>query len=385
VVIAPLLLAPVARAQPQTTPIVDRNWDADLYVGAAHGSQRAVAMGGVAAALAEGAAGLLGNPGACALRPLASQDRWDWDAAISGFAPALGSDFDNNGRTSADNFGARVTTLAVLAYHDNWALGLGGTAVNYRLDPEASGDPSLDLEVSQARLVLARRFLDGALAAGVGLRIGSFALDQSDAPLFDVSGSSAEFGVVLSPALRDWRLGMRVSSALTGNDISAACDPSNCRGRILPSGAAAPWEVAVGGALRLAAGDWNGWAAGRFRDERALLLAADLVLVGRTPQASGIESFAAGELQASGRDVTLSPRVGAEFEWLPGRLRLRAGSYWEPQRFAGVPGRLHLTLGGELRLFAFQFWGAERRLALSMAVDGAEDYGNAGLSFGFWH
>ena len=66
-------------------------------------------------------------------------------------------------------------------------------------------------------------------------------------------------------------------------------------------GAAAPWEVAVGGAFRLAAGDWNGWAAGRFRDERALLLAADLVLVGRTPQASGIESFAAGEMQASGR------------------------------------------------------------------------------------
>ncbi len=83
--------------------------------------------------------------------------------------------------------------------------------------------------------------------------------------------------------------------------------------------------------------------------------------------------------------MTLSPRVGAEFEWLPGRLRLRAGSYWEPQRFAGVPGRLHLTLGGELRMFAFQFWGAERRLALSMAVDGADDYGNAGLSFGFWH
>src|SRR5688572_22063999 len=188
------LLAPRALAQPQTTPIVDRNYEADLHLGAAHGSSRMVAMGGVGTATAEGAAGLVVSPGAAALRPLASQDPWDWDVAISTFVPDLGSDFDNNGRASTGTFDASVTSLGLLGYWRSWALGIGGTSVEYRLDPAADGDPPLLLEVSVIRLVLARMFLDGALALGVSTRIGTFELQEQTTSLFEVAGTSLEAG-----------------------------------------------------------------------------------------------------------------------------------------------------------------------------------------------
>jgi hypothetical protein len=375
-------------AQPQTAPIVDRSFAADLYVGAAHGSQRLVGMGGVATALGDGAAGLLGNPGASALRPLAGQferRRWDWDAALSAFVPTLGSDFDNNGRSSRDDFGARVGTFSLLGYYEAWALGLGISGVDYELDPVTSDAPAMTMTAGQARAILARTFLDGALGVGVGLRFGAFTLKEGNAKLFEVSGGSFESGVLVSPAGRSWRLGARAASGVNGGEVRTSCDPNDCRGRILPSRAVAPWEVAVGGAVRVGQGAWNGYHGGRFRDERSALVAADLVVVGSTATGAGVESFAAGDLQASGRSVTVSPRVGLEVEWFPGRLRLRTGGYYEPARFAGIPGRTHVTFGGELRLFAFHLWQVERRLALSAAADLASEYGNAGVSLGFWH
>jgi hypothetical protein len=77
-------------------------------------------------------------------------------------------------------------------------------------------------------------------------------------------------------------------------------------------------------------------------------------------------------------------RGGAEYEWLPGRLRLRAGTYWEPARYDDVGGRLHLTFGTELRVVEFRLWG-RRRFELSLTGDVAVRYRNVGLSIGFWH
>ncbi|HLU65845.1 MAG TPA: hypothetical protein VKZ63_06190, partial [Kofleriaceae bacterium] len=126
------------------------------------------------------------------------------------------------------------------------------------------------------------------------------------------------------------------------------------------------------------------------RDERYLLLAADLVVTGHVPHGHGVEAFSRMQLQPSGRDVGVSPRLGAEYEWLPGRLRVRGGSYWEPSRFRDprgedVRGRLHLTLGLDVRIWQFCFWNERYRLRLSVTGDGADGYGNGGLSIGFWH
>jgi len=76
---------------------------------------------------------------------------------------------------------------------------------------------------------------------------------------------------------------------------------------------------------------------------------------------------------------------GADYGWLPGRLRIRGGSYWEPGRFVGVPGRLHVTFGIELRVLELQFWDKPRRGRITLTSDVAEQYRNGGLAIGFWH
>ena len=64
---------------------------------------------------------------------------------------------------------------------------------------------------------------------------------------------------------------------------------------------------------------------------------------------------------------------------------MRGGAYWEPGRFFDNKGRPHATLGVDVRLFQFGFWGDPYRLRISLAADAADRYGNAALSVGFWH
>ena len=116
-----------------------------------------------------------------------------------------------------------------------------------------------------------------------------------------------------------------------------------------------------------------------------MTVAADVIVTGSSDNAYGLEAFGQHELQRSGRHRSLGVRGGAEYEWLPGRLRVRGGSYWEPGRFVGVGGRLHATFGVEVRAFQFWFWGTERRGRISLTADVADHYGNGGLSVGFWH
>jgi hypothetical protein len=98
-----------------------------------------------------------------------------------------------------------------------------------------------------------------------------------------------------------------------------------------------------------------------------------------------VEAFAAKQLQASGRIVSPTPRVGIESELIRGWLRVRAGSYLEASRFEETSARLHGTAGAEVRLFAFRAFGQERRVALSAAGDVAARYKNVGISIGFWN
>jgi hypothetical protein len=102
-------------------------------------------------------------------------------------------------------------------------------------------------------------------------------------------------------------------------------------------------------------------------------------------QGAGLEAFLDKELQPSGRSASLSLRLGAEYEWVPGWFRIRGGTYWEPPRFADVEGRLHVTVGFDVRFWSFSFWGSKYRLRLSLAGDAARQYGNTLLSLGFWH
>ena len=115
-----------------------------------------------------------------------------------------------------------------------------------------------------------------------------------------------------------------------------------------------------------------------------MTLAADLVVTGSSENAFGLEAFGHHMLQRSGRHPGVSLRGGVEYEWLPGRLRVRGGSYWEPGRFVGVAGAFTSRSASRFAC-SVQSLGqaaprphhADRRHRVA--------YRNVGLSVGFWH
>ena len=132
----------------------------------------------------------------------------------------------------------------------------------------------------------------------------------------------------------------------------------------------------------------------RALSRKYLLLAADLLVVGATQHGIGLESFlnqgmrnAAHAPQVSGQRPTFAFRVGLEGEPIPNQLRVRVGSYLESARFEGVAPRLHATMGGDMKLFAFDLFGLVRpfELRLTAGLDIATAYRNLGISVGVWH
>jgi hypothetical protein len=152
----------------------------------------------------------------------------------------------------------------------------------------------------------------------------------------------------------------------------------------LPDRVVTPAQFSAGVAYRWAETAWNQQVGGTFRDEVAVTALADVVITGPSPDAYGLDAFGIEELERSGRHSSISVRGGVEYEWVPGRFRVRGGSYWEPNRFEGVAGRLHATFGIEGRVLEFQAWG-RRRGRITLTGDVAAGYRNLGLSIGFWH
>lgn len=382
-----VVLGSASAAHAQREPIMDRDYAIDLYQGTVIGSGKIIGMGGATVAIGEGSAGMLFNPAAAAVRPSTSNDSWDWDWHLDWLIPAPGSDHDNNGDATTEIDNTQVFTLGALLHWRKWALAFSASWEQHDF-PITGGEGRSSMIFG--RLALARRFADDRWTVGIATRSGTFSMGRLEAgverELFSITGSSLEGGVIWRPRKPDIRVGATVAFPVTGEEVQATdCDPMDCEGYILPERVAVPWVVAVGVGWRRAPSVWNQQIQNDWRDEQALTVAADLVVTGRVDGGAGIEAFTERELQRSGQSVVASVRVGAEYEWLPGRLRVRAGSYWEPERFEGEGGRLHFTGGLEWRFWSFCFWDDRYRLRLSLTVDGAAEYGNGGVSVGLWH
>ena len=389
-IVALAALFPAAAGAQPFEPVTDRDFTLDLYQGPVLGSGKIIGMGGAAVATAEGAAGLSANPAAPAVRPATSNDDWDWDWNIDWLNPELGDDFDNNGfetdEASIDK--TLVLTGGVVVNRRKWAFGISGGWQSFQV---TEGTQQFEPQFVIVHAALSRTFLRNQLAIGLGLRTGTFDLKRiADArrdPLISVTSAALETGAVWMPNDRDIRVGGSVAFATVTNEEPAGnCDPLDCEGFIIPAKVEAPWQLSAGFAWRRAATRWNKKVPTRWRDERALVLAADVVVTGAVDNGYGIERYIlAKQLQPSGRHVNLSYRVGADYEWKPGRLRVRGGSYWEPGRFEDVGGRLHLTFGLDVRFWSFCFWRERYRARLSLTGDVADRYGNGALSIGLWN
>lgn len=379
--IALAVLGMVAPAE-ANEPITNTNYTIEFYDGVAIGNTQLVGMGGAGSALIPGTSGSLFNASAMAVRPTTDTHNWNWDWHADFLTAGGSKDYDNNGADSSG--GASLITLGLGFRVQNWAI--SGTMIGQAAPIEGSS-PQLDVEAVRLRGMLSTYLPWIDTAIGIGIQSGSLQVDnnadEADA-LFSVTGVGPIVGATWIPKYRDFRLAAAFEGRIVGKDITATCDPMNCEGFILPDRVTTPWRVIAGGAWRFSPTQWNQLVGGNFRDERSLTVAADVVVAGASREAYGIEAFGMHELQRTGRKTAVSVRGGAEFEAFPGRLRLRAGSYWEPERYDDVPGRIHVTFGLELRVFEFFAWG-RRRGRISFTGDVAERYRNVALSVGFWH
>ncbi|HEY6729291.1 MAG TPA: hypothetical protein VI197_35010, partial [Polyangiaceae bacterium] len=119
-----------------------------------------------------------------------------------------------------------------------------------------------------------------------------------------------------------------------------------------------------------------------------LLVSAALVISGPAEEAVGVDSFLSQVVNRSGREVVVSPRVGAESEVWPRLLKLRAGTYLEPTRFATSSPRWHATAGCDVRLIRWNLlglWPDDYLWRVSASADVSERYFVWGLSIGGWY
>jgi hypothetical protein len=264
----------------------------------------------------------------------------------------------------------------------------GAVSVTAELrDFSPSGGTTAALSAAIWRLTLARSFLDGDLVAGASLVAGGFnlRLPASGVELVNAADWSIETGGLWQPRDQNLRIGLSFRPRMRAHIAPTACDPNNCAGYILPEQVEFPWSAGAGIAWRFGPTPWNHRWTADFRDETSTIVAADVIVDGAVANGAGLEAFLQQQLQPSGMATSVSVRLGAEHEWVPGWFRVRGGTYWEPPRFEGVEGRLHLTVGLDVRFWSFALWGSNYRLRLSLAGDGARRYGNTLLSLGFWH
>jgi hypothetical protein len=398
---------PVSHAQEFSAP-TSRNFTLDIYQGTAIGSAQIVGMGGVSAATSLGSSGILTNPAAAGVRLTTSNDTWDWDWHFDTQTPGLGSDPDNNGIEEDEelNYERNFTIGFVLQYKD-WGAGFSARTQEFQNAFANAMDETLETRVSAetniGKFSVAHYIFDGQLVLGGGARFVSMKLSSetlnSDeevvvpaANLATIQGASFETGALWKPRNQSFRVGGTLSLPVIADDIeSDGCDdPLDCAGYILPERLKVPWRASVGTAYRYAPTAWNKRVDSDYRDERALLLGVDLVMTGQTEKGYGVEAYGQHQLQPSGRTYSFSLRGGVEYEWFPGKLRVRGGSYFEPSRYKDpegnkIPGRLHLTVGFDWSFYTLKVWSYKYRLQVSTWADGAEDYGVAGLSVGFWH
>jgi hypothetical protein len=364
-------------------PITSRDWAVDLYDGVALGSNRVIAMGGASVAVAEGSAGALSNPSASSVRASTDNDWFAWDFHLDAASGTFSTDYDNNGFLDG-NRGNRAFTAGLALSFGKWGASIVGTTWTTPMEG-LGASVSITANVQRAELAVARTIPQIDVVIGAALRNGSFYVDQGEQKLFGIESNTAVLGATWMPRFQNFRIGSSFAFGSTDNRVTGgSCDPNNCQGYILPDRISVPSRIAVGGSYRFAATLWGTKVPSKFRDERSLLLTSEIAITSATADGFGIEAFGQGGLQPSGQHVSASPRVGAEYEWLPGRLRLRAGSYWEPSRFADASGRTHVTAGLELALVSFRFFGP-RRIRFTITTDIARNYRNGGLSVGFWH
>jgi hypothetical protein len=358
-------------------PILDNNYNLDLRQGPIIGSARQVALGGAYIGVAEGVTSLNSNPAGVAFRLERSTTEFDWDWTV-GLNNLKSTDFDNNGQSPPDYNSHRIRSLGLMGQYGPWGVGILSNGEVIALDnPNGTQD---EYVLSTTSLALGRQFLDHEWTVGAGMRATQTKLRDKtlDTTLGKVSGIGWEMGGVWNPRRGPYRFGAAYSSSISSDQSldNTSGIPVTVNGLIVPQQAIMPATFGVGMSYAV--------KSAPFWQDHKWLVAGDLLFTAASENAVGVESVLAQKKQPVGTHRTTSVRIGSELDTLPGRLRLRLGSYYEPSNYEGVQSRTHLTGGFEVRMFHTSFLG-EYDWNLTYTVDSARDYLNMFVSIGFWY
>ncbi|MGC2047211.1 MAG: hypothetical protein WA635_01180 [Gallionella sp.] len=371
-----LLCCAEARSEINGPPIVDNNYNLDLRQGPIIGSARQVALGGAYIGVAEGINSLNSNPAGVAFRLEHSTTEFDWDWTV-GLNNLKSNDFDNNGVSPPDYKSHRIRSLGLMGQYGPWGLGILNNAEILSLEGLNSDD---EYVLSVTTLALGRQFLDRELTVGVGVRATLTKLQNQpfDATLGKISGTGWDIGAVWNPERGPFRLGAAYSSSISSDQSlnNTSGIPVTVNGLIVPQQVILPATLGEGFSYAV--------ESAPFWKDHKWLVASDLLFTAASENAVGVESVLAQKMQPVGTHDTTGVRLGSELETLPGRLRLRLGSYYEPSNYEGVQSRTHLTGGFEVRAFHTSIWG-EHDWNLTFAIDSARDYLNMLVALGFWY
>lgn len=371
-----LFCCAAARGGINGPPITDNNYNLDLRQGPVMGSARQVALGGAYIGVAEGITSLNSNPAGVAFRLARSTEKFDWDWTV-GLNDLKSNDFDNNGVSPPDYKSHKIRSLGLMGQYGPWGIGVLGNSEILSLEGLNSDD---EYVLSVTSLAFGRQFLDRELTVGGGLRATMTKLQNQpfDATLGKISGTGWDIGVLWNPDRGPFRLGAAYASSISSDQAltNTSGVPVTVNGLIIPQQVILPATLGLG--------IYYGVDSAPFWNGHKWLVASDLLFTGTSDNAVGVESVLAQKIQPIGTHTTTSFRIGSEIETLPGQLRVRLGSYYEPSNFDGVSGRTHLTGGIETRLFHTSYLG-EYDWGLTFTADFARDYTGIFIALGFWY
>jgi hypothetical protein len=376
-----------------------------LSPGVLMGSARMVAMGGAFAGIAEGTAGFSSNLAALAHRAPGLERDWDVGVTFSLLDVPLSNrrqqDLDNDGEADLAPR-SRQYLLGLLLQYKQFGVGtfLRTRSVSYCATPECRAQDYIQVSVTHSALAGAVALGQDDFILSMGLYAAQASLSQGGEQ-WRYGGTGLSLDLLFRPHGRPYRIGIAVRPQVVGTWQRANGQQPVLGGRPIYAGVVSPAVLSLGVSRRFGAGSerYNRLSPAARRQfleagdldvppeelpdmpTGTLLVSGQVDFISSVERAVALRSVAAFEEQPEGVGSTmlLQPRVGAEHDTWPGRVRTRLGLFVEPSPFEDQAPRPHLTGGFEL--FLFRYW---QDWSFSASFDLARRYTNVGFSLGFW-
>lgn len=365
-------------------------------------STRLSAMANASVGLAEQAESLQFNAATVVHRSPLLDQPFDWSLSFSLLSTPFGGwrDIENDGKPTTSVIPLEGT-LAV--YFQIKRFGIGGfgrvTGRDLCLD-EGTCTQRLTTVAAYGGFVLGYSFWDDQILAAVTLNLNSATFSTPGARVA-YNGQSLATGFLWRPRGRQFRMGFQALSENVGRLTEG--NATELAGRPVFQGIVTPTKVSMGASWRLGkhADKYNrpskqlmsemveagkptpqipAWDDLQGAPPGPLLFSVQVELNFPVRNATTVRTFLFNEEHhPTGGNLTIVPRFGAEWEVLEHRLRLRLGTWLEPNFVEGSTIRPHGTFGFEV--FLFELW---QQWSIAGAVDIAPRYLSLNLGIGFW-